>query len=894
MITLAVDTNSPNQTGFIPDVKSGGTGSVGEYFSQDSSMSLWIRPVVSSTANPLVPWVDDWVSADIYYLSIGAVDDRPTGGTFTLTLTGAIAAQSYNVTAAALTTALSARSVTDGYGALTVTLLSEGVYQVDWSTMIAVPAMTASATLLTPDSQITITQVRAGSGSTYAQQIIDIKQSAVASATISTAYATTDASATQITPPTDEYNSVWVVSFGSVFNGYVILTIRANGVFSAVNVSPFMSASDFGNALALHPEIYYQDPVQPDNISIDLVDGEFSIAFIGTLAGSATVRTISNISVAAAAVVTTSAAHGYVTGDSVVISGTNSTPVIDGTRLVTRLSATTFSVPVTTTVSGSAGSVYNTSQPDVSSDSSFAVFPKGNTGTLNLNTFALAKAFWSTTEDELTYSLQIKRVRASGESKTIFGEDIILKRELIDIGSLITIPTTGLTTLTLGAAGVATGTLNIAGTTSGTVTVTTAAAAGTWTLTLPANDGTANQVLTTDGNGVTSWATNGTGTVSSVSFTGGLISVATATTTPALTVAGTSGGIPYFSSGTTWATSAALAANSLVKGGGAGVAPSTITTGTGVLTALGVTTNAAGGFTTTDGTATLTNKTISGASNTITNVSLTTGVTGTLPIANGGTNATTAKAAIANLGLTQPTAFAGLALWMDASTLKTQGTAEMADGTAIDTWRSRAKLPFNSAEPAFTATTTARPLYKQSVQNSLPGVLFDGTNDLMTGPTDWTNLTGRNERTIFVVCKPTALVSTGSGVTYSRPNLIGTAAGYDGISISPSGSDNIFTAFDYDAASVRTASTGVLSVNSMALIESWHQDGVLSVSLNEAAAVTTTLREVTLSGSTIQMGTSGSAAFYTGYIFEVLIYSRVLGTIERDAVAAYLRAKWNF
>jgi hypothetical protein len=42
------------------------------------------------------------------------------------------------------------------------------------------------------------------------------------------------------------------------------------------------------------------------------------------------------------------------------------------------------------------------------------------------------------------------------------------------------------------------------------------------------------------------------GTVTSVSFTGGLISVATATTTPAFTVAGTSGGIPYFSSTSTW------------------------------------------------------------------------------------------------------------------------------------------------------------------------------------------------------------------------------------------------------------------------------------------------------------------------------------------------------
>lgn len=50
-------------------------------------------------------------------------------------------------------------------------------------------------------------------------------------------------------------------------------------------------------------------------------------------------------------------------------------------------------------------------------------------------------------------------------------------------------------------------------------------------------------------------------------------------------------------------------------------------------------------------TATLTNKTISGASNTITNVSLATGVTGTLPLANGGTGGTTASAARTNLGL---------------------------------------------------------------------------------------------------------------------------------------------------------------------------------------------------------------------------------------------------
>lgn len=109
--------------------------------------------------------------------------------------------------------------------------------------------------------------------------------------------------------------------------------------------------------------------------------------------------------------------------------------------------------------------------------------------------------------------------------------------------------------------------------------------------------GSTGQVLTATTSGAPTWAAPATsGTVTSVGFTGGIVSVATATTTPALTVAGTSGGVPYFSSASTWATSAALTANAIVLGGGAGVAPSTTTTGTGVVTALGVNTGSAGAF----------------------------------------------------------------------------------------------------------------------------------------------------------------------------------------------------------------------------------------------------------------------------------------------------------
>jgi hypothetical protein len=92
-----------------------------------------------------------------------------------------------------------------------------------------------------------------------------------------------------------------------------------------------------------------------------------------------------------------------------------------------------------------------------------------------------------------------------------------------------------------------------------------------------------NITITNGAGGITIAAAGGggSGTVTSVgqTFTGGIVSVTgspiTTSGTLALTVAGTSGGVPYFSSPTTWASSAALASNALVVGGGGGNPPVT-------------------------------------------------------------------------------------------------------------------------------------------------------------------------------------------------------------------------------------------------------------------------------------------------------------------------------
>lgn len=82
------------------------------------------------------------------------------------------------------------------------------------------------------------------------------------------------------------------------------------------------------------------------------------------ITGTPSAKTISGNTVANPTIVHTSTAHGLISGQAVTISGSNSTPTIDGTRIVTVTDTTHFSVAVNVTVAGTAGTVQG---PSVSS-----------------------------------------------------------------------------------------------------------------------------------------------------------------------------------------------------------------------------------------------------------------------------------------------------------------------------------------------------------------------------------------------------------------------------------------------------------------------------------------------------------------------------------------------
>ena len=184
--------------------------------------------------------------------------------------------------------------------------------------------------------------------------------------------------------------------------------------------------------------------------------------------------------------------------------------------------ATTISTNITTggtlTVSGNA-SLGTVNGNTITTGTGVLTLGAGKTLTVS-NTLTLAGT------DSSTLNIGAGGTLGTGAFATIASYQTVLTNSAGLLAALSDETGTGLSVfnnsptflddITIGTVGTATGQIKIKGTTSGTVTVQTADAAGTYTLTLPTDDGTTSQFLQTNGSGVLTWATGNSGTVTSV------------------------------------------------------------------------------------------------------------------------------------------------------------------------------------------------------------------------------------------------------------------------------------------------------------------------------------------------------------------------------------------
>lgn len=212
--------------------------------------------------------------------------------------------------------------------------------------------------------------------------------------------------------------------------------------------------------------------------------------------------------------------------------------------------------------------------------------------------------------------------------------------------------------------------------------------------------------------------------------------------------------------------------------------------------------------------------------------------------------------------ISTPLEISGCNLWFDA----TQVTG-LVDGDPVTTWDDKSTAN-NDLAPA----TANRPLFKTNVIFGHPALLFDGTTDggLTAGSSG-------TYRSWFVVARHTAATFTNfrgllSGTAGNAANLI--LAGNNGSALwfqdgSTPGYDYRMNKVDYVAA------------NRQAPMGAW---GVLSVLRNDASAWSITPQ--------VGRDRTNTDRTWAGHVAEVVAYSALLTTSQRDAVEDYLTAKW--
>ncbi len=217
-----------------------------------------------------------------------------------------------------------------------------------------------------------------------------------------------------------------------------------------------------------------------------------------------------------------------------------------------------------------------------------------------------------------------------------------------------------------------------------------------------------------------------------------------------------------------------------------------------------------------------------------------------------------------------PASIAGLQLWLDAS----QISGGLINNDPVSTWNDVSGNSRNA-----TQSGGSRPTYRTNVKNGKPAIFFvsgmSSSGQYMTG-----SLTLSQPMTVFA-----AVQHTGS-FTYQFI-LDGSTNRVALVRYTPT--DNLYDVF--------AGSDGTVSHTDDT---NWHYLGGVvngaSSSLSIDGVNTTGLSSGSNSlGSTYMVGTSGpspGSLSMDGYIGDLIIYDTALGTTDRQAVEAYLAAKY--
>ena len=253
------------------------------------------------------------------------------------------------------------------------------------------------------------------------------------------------------------------------------------------------------------------------------------------------------------------------------------------------------------------------------------------------------------------------------------------------------------------------------------------------------------------------------------------------------------------------------------------------------------------------------------------------------------------------MGYVVPSTLPNLSLWYNASASTTviSGAAvnnfqsAVVNGGSISKWHDLQNV---AGDSNVTGGTGKQPTYSIPVQNGLGAILYNSanSNNLDINPAAWSqNLSGM---TIYVLARPTSLPGTVFPLTVSDTNLgiwwngtnwsIGQGAGTGTVTVT-----NDTTKFHIYGMVFDGTQTG----NANRLEFRYDRSGK-TLSFTGTVGTTTASPAYWFFGGDARgsvVNATFASTFMSGYMGEVLIWTRALSTAELGAVELYLNQKWG-
>ena len=247
-------------------------------FTQGDTMNVRIIGVEPNIGgDPTRPWRYVALPTSMY-LGLGPVGASPTLGTFTLTFgADTTTALAYNITAAALSTALNLLASITSAGGVAVTGPDGGPYQIVFTSNGSRAAITGNADLLYPLSSIQVYEARAGDGSTPEIQVVVIDRQPAALAQTFTSIGSPGITVTTLQAGATGVPEVQRVALDSDAHG---------GTFTLTFDGESTGALPYNiTATALQTALQALTSVGADNLTVTGAFPEYVLTFLGTLTG---------------------------------------------------------------------------------------------------------------------------------------------------------------------------------------------------------------------------------------------------------------------------------------------------------------------------------------------------------------------------------------------------------------------------------------------------------------------------------------------------------------------------------------------------------------------------------------------------------------------------------